>query len=111
MFEDSSHQVEAPGDQDVDLGRVAQRSRFGPDAGFHGEVPLGRAGQHRVSALGDPLEGAEDAGEDQGVGLPFRDRVQAFDEQLRTFVEMPAPLVVQAARQHVLHRDVEVLLV
>lgn len=77
---------------------------------------MGRVCQHRVPALRDPLEGAEYAGEDQGVGLLLRGQA-ALNEQrspfgvARAVVEMPASLVVQAASQHVLHRDVEVLLV
>lgn len=114
MFEDSSDQVEAPSDKDVDLCCVPQQSSFGRDAGFHRCHGLGGLCQHRVPALGRPLEGAEDAGEHQGVGLLLGPQRRALlDQKLRASagVKLPAPLVVQTARQHVFHRHVEVLLV
>lgn len=118
VFEHSSHQVEASGDEDVDLGCVAERSSFGYDAGFNWKDRLGWVCHDWIPALSDPLEGAEDAREDQGVRSLSRSQGQAvLDEQLCTFVipqavvETPAPFVIQAASQHVLHWDVEVLLV
>lgn len=104
VFEYSSHQVEASSDQDMDLSCIAERSSFSHDAGFHWKDNLGGVRQHWIPALSDPLEGAEDAGEHQGVCLLFRDQGQAtFNEQLwtvafpQTGVKTPASLVVQAA--------------
>lgn len=103
--------------QNVDLDRFAQRSGFGDKAGFNWQNLLIQAGENWIAALSDPLEGAEDAGEHQRVGLPLRNQRQADEQRRRLLVvaplvvEMPAPLVVQATGQHVLHRHVEVLLV
>lgn len=109
--------MKAPSDQHVDLGGLDQWSSFSGDAGFDWQGWLGGVCHHRVPALSDPLEGAEDAGEHQGVGLLPRHQGQGvFDQELghvvlQAGVETPALLVVQAAGQHVLHQNVEVLLV
>lgn len=101
VFENSSHQVEAPGDEDVDLGCIVERSSFRCDAGFNRQDNLSRVCQHWILALSDPLEGTEDAGEDQGLCFLLRDQGQAaLDEQLvtrvvpRASMETPAPFVV-----------------
>lgn len=127
VLKDSAHQVEAPRHQHVDLGGAAQGGRSRCQAGPHGGATciLGRGGQRRVATLGDPAEGAKDAGEDQGMSRRLgAQREAALDEELRwaaviavvqlvasAGVQPPAPLVVKAARQHILHRHVEVLLV
>lgn len=118
VFEGSPDQVQASGNEDVDLGGVAERRGLGGHTGLDGDDPFAWVGQHRVPALRDPLEGAEDAGEDQCVvpalGNP---RQGTRDQELRPRLlalasqQPPALLVVQATCEHVLHGDVEVLLV
>ena len=107
VFQRPAHQVQAPRHQDVDLPHLPQERGLGDEAGLHRRLPLVRVpGQEDgVPALSGPLQGAEDAGEDQRLGTPARRRGQAGvpDEEgpaaaPRTVpgavVPPPAPLVV-----------------
>lgn len=118
VFEHPSHQVEASGDKDVNRGCLTNGGGFGCYTGFDWYDGLDWACQDRVPSLGDPLESAEDAGEDQGVRFILQYQGQAILNEQRcarviphVVVKTPAPLVVQAAGQHVLHRNIEILLV
>lgn len=59
--------MQASGNEDMDLGGLAERWGLRCNAGLDGDDAFAGVGQHRVPALCDPLEGAKDAGEDQCV--------------------------------------------